>query len=133
MRVGVASHRNVETLTARHGGAYIATMAHRNTVRWVVAAIVALGIATIVVANSHDPDQQQAKRETADREWQAAKAVSVLPSGTEDAWIAYVDRKIAAAITRKGNAIHVVGLMGFFPHTLIVWRVPSSRLVTRGS
>lgn len=42
-------------------------------------------------------------------ELQAALAVDVLPPGTEEAWLAYVDRRIAATIRRENDSIQVVG------------------------
>ena len=36
-----------------------------------------------------------------------AKAVRVLPEGTEEAWIAYVDQRVAAAIQRRGDNLQV--------------------------
>ncbi len=38
------------------------------------------------------------------------KAVSVLPPGTQEAWIGYVDRRVAAAIQQEAGAILVTGL-----------------------
>jgi hypothetical protein len=38
-------------------------------------------------------------------------AVSVLPPGTQEAWIAYVERRVAAAIQSKAGAISVTSLL----------------------
>jgi hypothetical protein len=38
-------------------------------------------------------------------------AVSVLPPGTQEAWIAYVERRVAAAIQPKPGAISVTSLL----------------------
>ena len=39
------------------------------------------------------------------------KAVNVLPPGTQDAWIPYVERRVAAAIQIKGGAISVASVL----------------------
>src|ERR1700682_3541813 len=39
------------------------------------------------------------------------KAVNVLPPGTQDAWIPYVERRVAAAIQIKGGAISVTSVL----------------------
>ncbi|MSO70811.1 MAG: hypothetical protein EXQ88_02150 [Alphaproteobacteria bacterium] len=52
-----------------------------------------------------------------------AKAVRVLPEGTEEAWIAYVDRRVAAAIQRRGDNLQVVTWMDYvFKTSTFVFR-----------
>lgn len=48
------------------------------------------------------------RKSRADHELEVARAVRVLPSGTEQAWLQYVDRRIAATLVRRENAIQVV-------------------------
>jgi hypothetical protein len=42
-----------------------------------------------------------------------ALAVSELPAGTEDSWLAYIDRRIAASIYSDGQLVHVAGMEDF--------------------
>jgi hypothetical protein len=67
-------------------------------------AFVVIGLVYYVFSTMQD-----SLRETATQQAQltAANAVSVLPSGTQEAWIAYVDRRFAEAIQFKAGAISV--------------------------
>jgi len=40
-----------------------------------------------------------------------AMAVSVLPMGTEAAWVAYVDKRVSEAIQRDGDTLRVAAIM----------------------
>jgi hypothetical protein len=42
--------------------------------------------------------------------WDLDKAVNVLPPGTQEAWLEYVDRRMAVAIQSKAGALFVTGL-----------------------
>jgi hypothetical protein len=73
---------------------------------------VVAGIAYSVVSIERD---KVAKRELETAEAAAraaANAVSVLPPGTENAWLAYVDRRVAATMTPQGSTVRVVGVVG---------------------
>lgn len=76
--------------------------------RWVIGALVLLlGIAGL--SQIRKGDAETSKRTESDAEAAAEKAVSVLPPGTEDAWLAYVDRRIAATLHRSGSVIQLTG------------------------
>lgn len=49
-------------------------------------------------------------REAADKSLALTKAVRVLPPGTEAAWMSYVDRQLASAIERDGDAVRIAAL-----------------------
>jgi hypothetical protein len=84
------------------------------------------GVAYCVVA-----DQQ--KNEQTRREFEAAKAVSVLPPGTEQAWLAYADRRIAATMRRQGSAVQVVGLLDRLQNRTTIISISTPYQISCGS
>lgn len=49
-------------------------------------------------------------RHVEERKLALARAVSVLPPGVDTAWTAYVDRRVASAVQRRGNNVQVAAL-----------------------
>ena len=76
--------------------------------KWLVPTI-ALG--AILTAALYYVDAKRTEQRLEADELKAALSVSVLPAGTEEAWSAYVDRRIAATMQREGRVIHVVGML----------------------
>lgn len=62
-------------------------------------------------------DAVQQERTQADR---VARAVSELPPDTERLWIEYVHRRIAATMTRQGNAVEVIAMDSFVTHAISI-------------
>ena len=83
-----------------------------RTNKRIAAAIAVLGVlaggAYWVTASKMTPADSDTPT---DSETEVAKAVSVLPPGTEEAWLAYVDRRIAATLTRRGRTVEVSSLV----------------------
>lgn len=76
--------------------------------KWIIAALVVLlGIAGLSYVRNGAAESKD--RVQSDAEIAAAKAVSVLPAGTEEAWLAYVDRRIAATLHRSGSVVQLTG------------------------
>jgi hypothetical protein len=63
---------------------------------WFVLAVLAVGL-LIYLHNKSEAEKAQAM----------ARAVKALPAGTEQAWIAYVDHRLAGAIERRGGSVRI--------------------------
>jgi hypothetical protein len=74
-----------------------------------VAAVVAMvGVVVAFILLQIKAQQNANLHQEADQRRQAqAEAASVLPPGVEDTWKAYVDRRFAAAIQRRGDVVAV--------------------------
>jgi hypothetical protein len=73
-------------------------------------ALPAIFIASVVAALAiflYGARQTNAEKE---QQLALARAVSVLPAGTEEAWTAYVDRRFAVAIEHRGGGVRVAAL-----------------------
>jgi hypothetical protein len=82
------------------------SLVEMNSSKWIIGALVVLvGIAGL--SHIREDVAESSKRTLSDVELAAEKAVSVLPPGTEDAWLAYVDHRIAATLHRTGNVIQI--------------------------
>jgi len=66
------------------------------------------------------------------QELEAAKAVTVLPPGTEEAWDAYVDRRVASLLQRRGNSVRLNDLMSKMMSTITIVSVTSPYEITCG-
>lgn len=74
------------------------------------AAKALLGLAAVVGVIIFFYNNQQ--RIAADKaKLELEKAVSVLPPGVEEAWFAYVDRRLAKAIQRRSGSVLVAGMI----------------------
>jgi len=69
---------------------------------WVGAFVVAGLVASLYGLHSCTVAREKERRDTA-----ARAAVSELPPGVESAWLAYVDRRVAATIRRRRNTLEV--------------------------
>ena len=79
---------------------------NRKGIIW--ALVLFIAVATIAHYANGKKDKQAAidSKQKIDA---ARDAVSVLPQGTEDAWDAYVDRRLAATLHRSGSTIQLLG------------------------
>jgi hypothetical protein len=71
----------------------------------IVAAVVLLGVSYYAYSSWQDEIARKAKMD-------ADKAVSVLPFGTREAWISYVDRRLRAVIQPHRGSVRVIDNVG---------------------
>jgi hypothetical protein len=86
-------------------------MAGTRTKRSVATAIALLSVLAGVGYCAEESQRTAREKAQSDREAKAARSlaasVSVLPPGTEEAWLEYVDRRIAATMKREGSTVEI--------------------------
>ena len=72
--------------------------------------IAAVAMVAVIAGLAYCNNIQQ-KNDRAAHDLEAAKAVAVLAPGVEEAWLAYVDRRVAATMHRIGTNVRVTGML----------------------
>lgn len=81
--------------------------------RQAISLLVLVGIVGGTAVAWFGMDRARVERELQDA---LARAVDVLPPGTEDAWISYADQQFARAIQRHGDTLKVVDSLSKILH-----------------
>jgi len=74
--------------------------------KWTKGVMLALAVAAVLFYFNHGR-QEEHKAKVGGGKEKAARAVTVLPPGTEEAWNAYIDRRIDSTLERRGSAVRL--------------------------